>query len=242
MFSHLSNLWRNVYIYNTPLFHTIIDTEAAKVWLVVISPRLVFLFFFFYCSYPIVISIHTFLFACCIWHIFSWYSVPLCVYRRDRDEWMNMWWTNFSLLFFLLHFSFVYWSMNELQRWTLEQWKRANRFHRRRCVVCSQDQHKSILGCTVKANWRSAHAREEERERMREYTLVSFDGWPPLLLFSVCLAPTFSNTTRRPLHCCSKWIRRSTTANSACLCHTYSKNRLDIKEKKVIYTFTVCII
>lgn len=164
MFSHLSNLWRNVYIYNTPLFHTIIDTEAAKVWLVVISPRLVFLFFFFYCSYPIVISIHTFLFACCIWHIFSWYSVPLCVYRRDRDEWMNMWWTNFSLLFFLLHFSFVYWSMNEVQRWTLEQWKRANRFHRRRCVVCSQDQHKSILGCTVKANWRSAHAREEERE------------------------------------------------------------------------------
>lgn len=96
-----------------------------------------------------------------VFDIYSHDGVPIYMYIggiKMNEHVMN----KFSLLFFLLYFSFVCWPMNEPSQ---GEWERTNRL-RRRCIVCSQDQHKSALRCRVKANWRSAYARERENERI----------------------------------------------------------------------------
>ncbi len=134
-----------------------------------------------------------------------------------------MWWTNF-----LFYSSFSI-SLSFAGRWTNHRKESESEQIAFAAVVLF------VLRINTKARARlyskgelkvSARARERENKR----THVGQFWWVAAasLSLSVCVSPYFSNTTRRPSYCRSKWTRRSTVHNSACLCHIHSKRRFNL--------------
>ena len=158
---------------------------------------------------------------------------------------MNMWWTNSlyysssSSLFLFRLLADVRTNNNDDRE--KNEWERTNRL-RRRCIVCSQDQHKSALRCRVKASWRSAYARERERENERMY--VGQFWWAAaaslslILSMSVLLSLSLS-VIQREGHCIavqSEHAALLSIAPPVCVTHI-QRFPLNIEKKSIDWHF-----